>query len=122
MAGYAEGSAYAPLLEGGQPTYAAVCCDDLILSYIVNLPLTASFDLAQLAAEGELPSDAIGGEIVDLGECRVQEWRSPTAVAVLENGFIPHVAYIEPDPTYPPDEQRWWIVLSITRPGEDVFC
>lgn len=120
--GYSKGAAYAPMLEGGQPQYAAVCCEDQILSYTLNMPYGVTLDATQQRVRQEFPADATPGPLVDLGECSTQEWRSSTVEAAVDDPYIPLVAYFPPDPNYPKDEQRWSAIFTITKPGEENSC
>lgn len=120
--GFAPGSAYGPIVGNGQPQYGGVCCEDLVISYTLNMPYDSSMELTEARVQQEFPADATAGELVDRGDCTMQEWRSASIEAVLEDDYIPLVAYFPPDPTYPPEEQRWSAIFTISTPGELNEC
>ena len=121
--GFTPGSAYKPIVGNGQPQYAAVCCDDFIISYTLNMPYESSMELTERRVRDEFAHDATAGELVDRGECTMQEWRSPSIEAeALDGEYVPIVAYFPPDPTYPPGEQRWSAIFTIATPGEVSDC
>lgn len=94
--GYSEGAAYLPLLDGDQPKYAAVCCDERIISYLLFLPSDTSLDEAQQHVAGELPDDATPGERVEKdGGCVMQLWESPTLQEATGSNVV--VTYFEGD-------------------------
>lgn len=115
--GFTPGAAYHPLIGGGQPQYATVCCDDQIISYTMFFPKDSTKALVMDAVRREFPGDATPGELVDRGGCETQEWRSPSVEATLD-GYVPLVALFPPDPTYPPDEQLWQAIFTLTEPNE----
>jgi hypothetical protein len=120
--GYSDGSAYQPLLEDGQPQYAAVFGDEAIISYTLYMPYNSTLETTQLRVRNEFPQDATPRPLQHLGECEAQEWFSPTVERALGDGYIPLVAYYPPDPTYPKAEQRWMAIFTITKPNEENLC
>lgn len=114
---YTPGSAYGPLLDGRQPTYAAVIGDEHILSFSYYAPARTSVDDLRALIRQEFPSDA---ELIDSysdGDCRIEAYKS----RALEQSIGPYtmvVAYPSPER----DSEYRDAIFTIGKEGERDRC
>lgn len=91
--GFAQGAAFGPLLDGNQPTYAAVYGDDRILSYIFHAPTELSDDEVLAVVEAtELPSDAVAVTTVDCPDGPVTHYDSALLADAVDGARGAYVA------------------------------
>ena len=114
---FTPGSAYGPLLDGRQPTYAAVIGDERILSFTYFAPARTSVDNLRGLIRREFPSDA---EIIDSytdGDCRIESYKS-RALEQAIGAYTMVVAYPAPEP----DSQYRDAIFTIGKEGERNRC
>lgn len=111
--GYTGGAAYLPMAYENQPTYATVCCGDQITLYTFMVPMGTNMTEAQALVAGELPDDAVGGDLVDKGGCTMQVWESDALQdAVGSNALI----------TYFLDDPNPNVILTTGDSADGIDC
>ncbi len=114
---YTPGSAYGPMLDGRQPTYAAVFGDEHILSFSYFAPARTSLNDLRSLIRREFPPDA---ELIDSytdGDCRIESYKSQ-ALERAVGAYTMVVAYPSPEP-----ESRYRdAIFTIGKEGERDRC
>lgn len=113
--GREPGSAYLPLLPGGQPTYGGPCCENIIYSYERYFEPGTSVEFVQQAiALQELPRDAEPSRVVEQDTCWILTYTSATIRRIHKEsypGLLAVVAIYKPDAEVPFD--RRYMVATI---------
>ncbi len=115
--GFAPGSAYGPLLDGKQPTYAAVFGDEHILGFSYYAPARTSLDDLRVLIGREFPDDAVLIDSYTDGDCRIESYKSPALEQAI-GAYTMVVAYPSPEPEY----QYRDAIFTIGKEGERDWC
>ena len=114
---FTPGSAYGPLLDGGQPTYAAVFGDEHILSFSYYAPASTSLENLRTLIGREFPSDAALIDSYADGDCRFESYKSRTLEQAI-GAYTMVVAY----PSREPDSRYREAIFAIGKEGERDRC
>lgn len=115
--GFAPGSAYGPLLDGKQPTYAAVFGDEHILGFSYYAPARTSLNDLRALIGREFPGDAVLIDSYTDGDCRIESYKS-AALEQAIGAYTMVVAYPSPEPEY----QYRDAIFTIGEEGERDRC